>query len=35
MVYLDDLIVVGRTWSDHLTNLRLIFNRLKKAGAQS
>ena len=23
MVYLDDLIVVGRTWSDHLTNLRL------------
>ena len=31
MVYLDDLIVVGRTWSDHLTNLGLVFDRLKKA----
>ena len=35
MVYLDDLIVVGRTWSDHLTNLRLVFDRLKKAGLKA
>lgn len=32
LLYLDDGIVVGRTFEDMLTNLRTVFNRLKGAG---
>ncbi|XP_041461225.1 uncharacterized protein LOC121412478 [Lytechinus variegatus] len=32
VVYLDDILVVSDTWSDHLTCLRDVFVRLTKAG---
>ena len=35
MVYLDNLIIFCRTWSDHLSNLCLVFDRLKKAGLKA
>ena len=32
LVYLDDIIVVGRTFEEHLTALRLVLERLERAG---
>lgn len=32
LVYLDDIIVIGRTFEEHLSNLREVFERLKGAG---
>ena len=32
MVYLDDILVVGRTFEEHLQNLETVFQRLKSAG---
>ena len=32
IVYLDDVLVIGQTFQDHLTNLRDVFTRLLKAG---
>ncbi|GBN37648.1 Retrovirus-related Pol polyprotein from transposon 297, partial [Araneus ventricosus] len=31
LVYLDDIIIVGRTFEEHLNNLRKVFQRLQKA----
>ncbi|GBN71182.1 Retrovirus-related Pol polyprotein from transposon 297 [Araneus ventricosus] len=31
LVYLDDIIIVGRTFEEHLNNLRKVFHRLQKA----
>ena len=32
LIYLDDILVVGTTFEDHLTKLELVFSRLKKYG---
>ena len=32
LVYLDDVIIVGKTFQDHMHNLREVFQRLKEAG---
>ena len=32
LVYLDDVIIVGKTFQDHLRNLREVFQRLREAG---
>ena len=32
LVYLDDVIIVGKTFQDHLCNLREVFQRLRDAG---
>ena len=32
LVYLDDVLVIGRTFQEHLTNLKEVFTRLAKAG---
>ena len=32
LVYLDDVIIVGKTFQDHLCNLRKVFQRLRDAG---
>ena len=32
LVYLDDIIVIGKTFEDHLINLREVFKHLKEAG---
>ena len=32
MVYLDDILVIGRTFPDHLRNLSRVFGRLREAG---
>ena len=32
VVYLDDILVVGRTVEEHLDNLRKVFERLREAG---
>ncbi|GBM36175.1 Retrovirus-related Pol polyprotein from transposon 17.6 [Araneus ventricosus] len=31
LVYLDGIIIVGRTFEEHLNNLRKVFERLQKA----
>ena len=31
MVYLDDIMVVGKTFEEHLTNLEEVFSRMKEA----
>ena len=32
LVYLDDVLIIGRTFEEHLKNLELVFDRLRKAG---
>ena len=32
IVYLDDILVMGRTFEEHLANLRTVFSRLANAG---
>ena len=32
LVYLDDVIVLGRTFDEHLSNLESVFRRLREAG---
>ena len=32
LIYLDDILVMGRTFTEHLSNLREVFNRLSAAG---
>ena len=32
MVYLDDILVIGKTFVEHLQNLRQVFGRLREAG---
>ena len=32
LVYLDDIIIVGRSFEEHMKNLQLVFERLKEAG---
>ena len=32
LVYLDDILIIGKTFDDHLHNLRLVFERLREAG---
>ena len=32
LVYLDDVIILGRSFSEHLNNLRAVFDRLREAG---
>ena len=32
LVYIDDVIVLGRSFDDHLLNLRAIFEQMRKAG---
>jgi hypothetical protein len=31
IVYLDDMIVIGRTFQEHILNLRRVFERLREA----
>ncbi len=32
LVYLDDILIIGRSFEEHLMNLRQVFNRLRDAG---
>ena len=32
LVYLDDIIIMGRTFNEHLANLQQVFERLKQSG---
>ena len=32
LVYFDDVIILGRSFSEHLANLSLVFERLRQAG---
>ena len=32
LVYIDDVIVVGRSFEEHLCNIRDVFNRVRGAG---
>ena len=35
LVYLDDIIVLGRTFTEHLANFQLVLGRLHQAGLKS
>ena len=35
LVYIDDVIVVGRTFEEHLSNLHEVLSRVKQAGLKS
>ena len=32
LVYLDDILIIGKTFEEHLENLQLVFDRLREAG---
>ena len=32
LVYLDDLLIIGKSFEEHLQNLQLVFERLRRAG---
>ena len=32
LVYLDDILIIGKTFKEHLENLQLVFDRLREAG---
>ena len=32
LVYLDDLLIIGKSFEEHLQNLQLVFGRLRRAG---
>lgn len=32
MVYIDDVLVIGQTFEEHLTNLRAVLQCLREAG---
>ena len=32
LVYLDDVIIIGQRFLDHLTNLSMVFERIRQAG---
>ena len=32
LVYIDDIVIVGRTFEKHLQNLEAVFRRLQQAG---
>ena len=32
LVYLDDIIIVGRSFEEHLSNIQVVFQRLREAG---
>ncbi|GBM44283.1 Retrovirus-related Pol polyprotein from transposon 297 [Araneus ventricosus] len=34
LVYVDDIIIVGRTFQEHLNNIRKVFQRLQKANIE-
>ena len=32
LIYLDDVLIIGKTFEEHLSNLNLVFNRLRDVG---
>ena len=32
LVYLDDILIIGKTFEEHLENLQIVFDRLREAG---
>ena len=32
LIYLDDVLIIGKTFEEHLSNLNLVFNRLREVG---
>ena len=32
LVYIDDIIIMGKTFNDHMRNLQAVFERLRQAG---
>ena len=32
LVYIDDIIIMGKTFDDHIRNLQAVFERLRQAG---
>jgi len=32
LVYLDDVLIFSKTWSDHMKHLHIVFQRVRSAG---